>query len=61
LGAGTAATWTGTVFDSAGIQVVYNPVEGIWGWGLEEVLSIGEMLGEDDYHGLEGKLGELDQ
>jgi hypothetical protein len=64
-GGDTAATWAGTVSDSAGIQVVHNPVEGIWApgeaWGLEEVLSIGEMLGEDDHHGLEGKLGELGQ
>jgi len=52
-GADTAATWAGTVSDSAGIQVVHNPVEGTWGpgeaWGLEEVLSIGEMLGEPEY------------
>ena len=47
------STWTGTVSDSAGVQIVHNPTEGIWGpedaWKLKEVLSIGEMLGEDEY------------
>ena len=49
----TASTWAGTVTDSAGVQVVHNPLEGIWGprdaWALEEVLSIGELLGEPEY------------
>ena len=48
-----ASTWAGTVTDSAGVQVVHNPLEGICGprdaWALEEVLSIGELLGEPGY------------
>ena len=34
--------WAGTVSDSAGVQIVHNPAEGLWepgeAWALEEVL-----------------------
>ncbi len=45
--------WTGSVVDSAGIQVVTNPPTPAWGdgegWGLEDVLTIGEAAGDPDY------------
>lgn len=45
--------WAGTVTDSAGVQVVLNPVEGIWEpgaeWTLVEELSIGSMDAEPEY------------
>ncbi len=48
-----ASNWAGTVFDSAGVQIVHNPAEGLWepgeAWELEEVLSIGEMFGDEEY------------
>jgi hypothetical protein len=54
-GADSPATveWSGTVTDSAGIQVVTNPLTPIWGegdaWTLEEVLTIGEAAGRPEY------------
>ncbi len=48
-----ASTWAGTVVDSAGVEIVHNRIEGIWesgeSWTLEEVLSIGETIGEEAY------------
>ena len=48
-----ASTWAGTVVDSAGVEIVQNPMDGIWqsgeGWTLEEVLSIGETIGDEAY------------
>ena len=48
-----ASTWAGTVVDSAGVEIVHNPTDGIWqsgdGWTLEEVLSIGETIGDTAY------------
>lgn len=45
--------WAGTVSDSAGIIMVSNPVEGIWGpsdaWTVEEVLSVGSIEGAPAY------------
>ena len=45
--------WAGTVTDSAGVTVVANPAEGLWGagdaWTLEEELSIGSLEGEAAY------------
>jgi hypothetical protein len=45
--------WTGTVIDSAGIQIVQNTEEGIWSqneaWTLEEELTIGETEGQPEY------------
>lgn len=45
--------WDGTVTDSAGIPVVSNPSDGLWGpaegWTVEEVISIGALEGEDAY------------
>lgn len=42
--------WSGTIADSAGVEVVSNPAQGLWapgeGWALEEVLSFGG--GEQD-------------
>jgi hypothetical protein len=50
---GAESSWAGTFSDSAGVQIVHNPLEGIWepgdAWALEEVLSIGEILGEPEY------------
>ncbi|HET7038817.1 MAG TPA: hypothetical protein VFH97_02955, partial [Gemmatimonadales bacterium] len=44
-GAGGAARWEGTVTDSAGIQIVRNPAEGMWQsdqqWTVTEALRIG--------------------
>jgi len=51
--AGGGAEWTGTVEDSAGVQIVRNSQQPIWGegdaWGFEEVLTIGEAAGDPDY------------
>ena len=52
---GTAggAEWSGTMEDSAGVQLVRNSLQPIWGegdaWGFEEVLTIGEAAGDPDY------------
>lgn len=51
--AGGAADWTGTVEDSAGVQLVRNSVTPLWGegdaWVVEEVMTIGEAAGDPDY------------
>lgn len=45
--------WTGTVTDSAGVQIVANTTEGLWAeserWSLEEDLRIGSIEGEPEY------------
>ncbi len=45
--------WTGTVRDSAGIQIVENPSEGVWdersAWTLEVDLRIGGIEGKGPY------------
>ena len=50
---GGATAWSGTVEDSAGVQIVRNSLEPIWGegeaWGFEDVLTIGEAAGDPDY------------
>jgi hypothetical protein len=47
------STWTGTVTDSAGIQIVANPERGIWpagsGWTLQEEMKIGAVEGSLEY------------
>jgi len=52
-GADGGTGWSGTVEDSAGVQVVRNSLQPIWGegeaWGFEEVLTIGEAAGDPDY------------
>jgi hypothetical protein len=52
-GADGGAEWAGTVEDSAGVQIVRNALQPIWGegeaWGFEEVLTIGEAAGDPDY------------
>ena len=52
-GAEGGAGWSGTVEDSAGVQIVRNSLQPTWGegqaWGFEEVLSIGEAAGDPDY------------
>lgn len=44
------ADWAGTVTDSAGIPIVQNPAQGLWGegeaWTVEEVLSVGSLDGD---------------
>ena len=51
--AGGGAEWAGTVEDSAGVQIVRNSLQPLWGegdaWGFEEVLTIGEAAGDPDY------------
>lgn len=50
-GAGSGE-WQGTMTDSAGITVVHNPEDGLWGpgegWALEEVFRVGGMDADDD-------------
>lgn len=45
-----AREWAGTVYDSAGVTVVANPVSGLWteaaAWRLEEELRIGVVDGD---------------
>jgi hypothetical protein len=45
--------WTGTIKDSAGVKVVTNPAEGMWGpgegWQLKEELRIGALEGKPEY------------
>jgi hypothetical protein len=45
--------WTGTVTDSAGVQIVTNTDQGVWGpgehWTLEEELRIGAVEGDEEY------------
>jgi hypothetical protein len=47
------AEWTGTVEDSAGVQLVRNSLAPLWGeadaWTLEDVMTIGEAAGDPDY------------
>jgi len=51
--AGGGADWTGTVEDSAGVQLVENTLTPLWGagdaWTLEDVRTIGEAAGDPDY------------
>jgi len=51
--AGGAADWSGTVEDSAGVQLVRNTLTSLWGegdaWTLEDVMTIGEAAGNPDY------------
>jgi hypothetical protein len=48
-GGGGDGAWAGTVRDSAGVTVVENPVDGLWGegeaWTVEEVFRVGGMEG----------------
>ncbi len=45
--------WAGSVSDSAGVEVVSNPAEGVWtdgdAWTVEEELRIGTLEGDPDY------------
>ncbi len=51
--AGSSTEWSGTVEDSAGVRIVHNSLQSMWGegdaWGFEEVLTIGEAAGDPDY------------
>ena len=51
--AGSSTEWSGTVEDSAGVRIVRNSLQPMWGegdaWGFEEVLAIGEAAGDPDY------------
>lgn len=66
--------WAGSVQDSAGIQVVHNPTEGLWGpedgWTFAETLTIGADVGDPNYEfgkitgiqvGEDGRIFVLDQ
>lgn len=48
-----SSRWGGTETDSAGIAIIANPEEGMWGpedaWTVEEVLSIGSVEGDIVY------------
>lgn len=48
-GGGGDGGWAGTVRDSAGVTIVENPVDGLWGegeaWRVEEVFRVGGMEG----------------
>jgi hypothetical protein len=50
---GGGSQWTGTIVDSAGVQIVQNTNEGLWApaerWTLEEDLRIGALEGEPEY------------
>lgn len=52
-GGGTGGDWAGTVTDSAGVAIVANPDEGLWGaagaWSVAEELRIGALDGDPDY------------
>lgn len=65
--------WTGSMQDSAGVTIVYNPDAGIWDdvdrWRVEEELRIGAVEGSPDYQfgdvwgvavGLDGRIFVLD-
>jgi hypothetical protein len=45
--------WTGTMVDSAGVQIVHNTDQGLWSagehWTLQEDLRIGAVEGQPDY------------
>lgn len=47
------AEWAGTVTDSAGVEMVRNPVTGTWGdedrWTVTEALRIGTTEGDPEY------------
>lgn len=53
--------WHGTITDSAGVQIVTNPEEGLWpsgaGWTVREELRIGTVEGEAEYQF--GEIGYL--
>jgi len=57
-GSGSKGGWSGTVTDSAGIAIVKNPTQGVWGsgdaWTVKEELRIGTAEGEAEY-----QFGEL--
>ncbi len=52
-GGADRSDWAGTVTDSAGITIVANPEEGLWGpadaWTVEEVFSVGSVEGDEVY------------
>jgi hypothetical protein len=52
-GGGRGGGWQGSVTDSAGIAIVRNPSQGIWGsgdaWTVVEELRIGTAEGDPDY------------
>lgn len=59
-----APAWEGTVRDSAGIEIVTSPAEGVWtpeaAWTLEEELRIGGGLDEADEAKLFGMVASVD-
>lgn len=50
---GGGGDWSGSVVDSAGVTMVANSVDGMWGvgqgWTLEEELKIGAIEGDPEY------------
>ena len=51
-GGDTEAIWTGSVTDSAGVTIVANPDEGLWGgespWSLVEEMRVGSLDGDPE-------------
>ena len=49
----SSSAWQGTITDSAGVTIVQNPAEPLWGpdeaWTLTEELRIGTAEGEPEY------------
>ena len=73
-GSGGGGVWQGTIDDSAGIEVVQNPEQGLWAndeaWRLTRILEIGSAEGDPDYQfgqvagvvaGADGRIYVLDQ
>lgn len=52
-GSDPAPEWAGVVLDSAGIRVVHNPEQGLWGpgegWTFSEGMTIGADVGDPVY------------
>lgn len=52
-GPGAEGEWIGIVTDSSGVEIVANPISGLWrgeaGWQVEEDLRIGVATGEAAY------------
>jgi len=53
VGDTSPAAWQGSVADSAGVAVVFNPGDGVWGegdaWRVVEDLRVGEFSGDPGY------------
>ena len=70
----TAGGWEGTVTDSAGVEIIMNAGDGLWGpgeaWNVEQAMVIGTAEGEPEYQfgqiagidvGEDGRIYVIDQ